>query len=36
MNQELQLRFFAELFAHLTDEEKEEVISLIISILSRR
>ena len=36
MNPELQLRFLAELFMHLSEEEKEEVISLIISILSRR
>lgn len=36
MNPELQLRFLAELFTHLSEEEQEEVISLIISILSRR
>jgi len=36
MNKELKLRFLAELFTHLSEEEQEQVISLIISILSRR
>ena len=36
MNPELKLRFLAELFTHLSEKEQEEVISLIISILSRR
>lgn len=33
-NNELKIRFLAELFLHLSDAEQEEIISLIISILS--
>lgn len=36
MDNEIRLRYLAELFSHLDENEQEEVISLIISILSER
>ena len=36
MNSELNLRFLAELYTHLSDDEQNQVISLIISILSKK
>lgn len=36
MNHELKLRFLAELYSHLSDDEQDQVISLIISILSKK
>lgn len=33
---ELKLRFLAELYLHLSEDEQEKVISLIVSILSEK
>lgn len=36
MENEIRLRYLEELFLHLSENEQEEVISLIISILSKK